>query len=466
MINLKKTLALIIAVLMIAAAFASCAKKGEENEGTGNTVPQTAVRYLASGAEAAEKYRQAADEYEKETGIKIAVESAEENDYGQTLAEKMKTDGAPVIFLLSGQNDLALWEDYCADLSDSQLYESLIDEDFALTADGAVYGIPCGVECFGIIYNGAITGRYFALPDKSADFKSMDEINGFESLSAIVKDMQKNAGKLGIEGVFSSAPLKTEEDRALQTDIAKAAIYYELKNKNAKPTSGKTDGLEFQYAENFKSFFDLCTAYSVSGKKDLGNKTADNAISEFAHGKSAMTIGGSRTWEQIKNTAGNTVSQEDIKFLPLYMGIDGENNQGLCVKAENYFAVNSKASAEDQKAARDFLFWLYSNEKGKSFVSNELGFIAPFGSFASADTPDDPLARQSAEWLGRDGISSVKLDWAEFPSDEAENAFGAALLQYAQGTKSFGEVKKILSAEREGESETANDNGTTRENRA
>ena len=175
MINLKKTLALIIAVLMIAAAFASCAKKGEENEGTGNTVPQTAVRYLASGAEAAEKYRRAAAEYEKEAGIKIAVESAEENAYGKTLAEKMKTDGAPVIFLMSGQNDLALWEDYCADLSDSQLYESLIDEDFALTADGAVYGIPCGVECFGIIYNGAITGRYFALPDKSADFKSMDE---------------------------------------------------------------------------------------------------------------------------------------------------------------------------------------------------------------------------------------------------------------------------------------------------
>ena len=35
----------------------------------------------------------------------------------------------------------------------------------------------------------------------------------------------------------------------------------------------------------------------------------------------------------------------------------------------------------EQKAAADFIYWLYSSETGKDFVTNKLGFIAPFDTF-------------------------------------------------------------------------------------
>ena len=43
------------------------------------------------------------------------------------------------------------------------------------------------------------------------------------------------------------------------------------------------------------------------------------------------------------------VQSENVKFLPIYTGVEGEETQGLCIGTENYYAINSKASKEEQK---------------------------------------------------------------------------------------------------------------------
>ena len=52
---------------------------------------------------------------------------------------------------------------------------------------------------------------------------------------------------------------------------------------------------------------------------------------------------------------GNVVKEDDIKFLQIYTGVEGEEKQGLCVGTENYICVNSKANEADQKASQKFL---------------------------------------------------------------------------------------------------------------
>ena len=42
-------------------------------------------------------------------------------------------------------------------------------------------------------------------------------------------------------------------------------------------------------------------------------------------------------------------------MMPIYIGVDGEENQGLCTGSENYWCVNNKASEEDIQATLDFL---------------------------------------------------------------------------------------------------------------
>ena len=130
--------------------------------------------------------------------------------------------------------------------------------------------------------------------------------------------------------------------------------------------------------------------------------------------------------------------------MPIYTGVDGEEKQGLCVGTENFLCINAKASEEQQKQAADFLYWLYSSEKGKEFVIDKLNFIPPFDTFKEDEMPDDPLAKQVVEWINREDVETIPWSFTVFPSLNFKNDFGSALLQYAQGTLSWGQVQELF----------------------
>ena len=447
--TLKKILSVLLSVLVVGAIFTAC--KGKEDNG-GNNAAVKSIRYLNFKPEIADKYQQIADDYEKETGIKVIVETAANNTYEQTLTAKMATDEAPTIFQINGPKGYNNWKDYCAELTNTEIYKHLNDKDMAVTSDGKVYGIPYVVEGYGIIYNSAITDKYFALDTKVTNYSSMSEIKSFKALKELVEDMQKNREALGIEGVFSSTSLKAGEDWRWQTHLANIPVYYEFKKNNVELTSDAAKKLNFEYAENYKNIFDLYTENSVSDKKDLGKKIVDESMAEFALGKSAMVQNGNWAWSQISDIQGNTVEENNIKFLPIYTGMDGEEKQGLCIGTENFLAINSKASEAEQKAAADFLYWLYSSEKGKNYVVNDLGFIAPFDTFGADDTPKDPLAKEVVRYMNDKDINNIPWQFTVFPSQNFKEDFGSVLLQYAQGTKTFDDVKNTVVSKWETES--------------
>lgn len=117
-------------------------------------------------------------------------------------------------------------------------------------------------------------------------------------------------------------------------------------------------------------------------------------MAEFALGNAAMVQNGNWAWSQINDVDGNVVKAEEIKFLPIYTGMEGEEKQGLAVGTENYFAINSKVSAENQQASIAFLEWLFSSEKGKAYVTNDLGFIAPFNTFEDSENQQIHLLKK------------------------------------------------------------------------
>jgi raffinose/stachyose/melibiose transport system substrate-binding protein len=167
-------------------------------------------------------------------------------------------------------------------------------------------------------------------------------------------------------------------------------------------------------------------------------------MAEFALGQCAMVQNGNWAWSQIKDIKGNTVKPENIKYLPIYMGFSDEENQGLCIGTENFFAINSKASKEEQKAAEDFIYWLFSSEKGKKIVSEKLDLIAPFDTFTENEVPSDPLAQEILKWMKKENVNNIPWNFTVFPSQTFKSDFGSALLQYAQGTKSWDDVKSTF----------------------
>jgi len=130
--------------------------------------------------------------------------------------------------------------------------------------------------------------------------------------------------------------------------------------------------------------------------------------------------------------------------MPIYTGIEGEGSQGICIGTENYLAINKNASPEKQQAAADFLYWLYNSDTGKNYVLKELNFIAPFNTFDKTDRPDDPLSKEVMDWMEKENIQNIPWDFVVFPSQNFKDDFGSALLQYAQGTKTWEDVKNTF----------------------
>ena len=439
---MKKVLAMLL-MLALVFSLAGCGGGTEDENGD---AAGASVYFLNFKPEIADAYAEVAAAYEAETGVKVKIKTAASGEYEQTLMAEMAKTDAPTIFQINGPVGYANWKDYCADLSDTELYGWLNDPGLAVTGeDGGVYGIPYTVEGYGIIYNDAIMQKYFAMDGAKA--ASMDEIDNFAMLKAVAEDMTAKKDELGIKGVFASTSMLEGNQWRWQTHLANIPLYYEFMDLDAEnPVQAGLDAaaIDVTYNENYKNIVDLYLDNSVTAKGLVAGKSVDDSMAEFALGQCAMVQNGNWAWSQISGTDGNVVAAEDIKYIPIYSGVAGEEKKGLCVGTENYLSINSKASAESQEASVKFIEWLFNSDTGKEFVLNDLGFMAPFSTFGEDETPSDPLATQVLEWMNKDGYSSVVWIFPAFPSEHFKDVFGAALLDYIQGAQDWNYVVETV----------------------
>ena len=391
-----------------------------------STEEKGSVYCLNFKPEVAGVWEEIAQAYAEETGVEVKVNTAASGNYEKILQSEVAKREIPTLFQINGPIGYEQWKEFCLDLSGTELYGHLLDKDLAITIDGGVYGIPYVVEGYGIIYNDAIMKKYFSLPDKAVDISSADQITSFELLKAVAEDMTLHKAELGIKGVFASTSMAAGEDWRWQTHLMNLPIYYEFKDNNAVDM----DAIKFTYANEFKNIFDLYINNSCTDKTLIGSKTVTDSMKEFALGEAAMVQNGNWAWGQISGIQGNIVKEENVKFLPIYTGVSGEEGQGLCIGTENYFCVNSWASEEDQKATLDFIEWLFTSDKGKDYVTNKLGFIAPFDTFGEDEKPADPLAQEVIAAMEDSGKTSVSWNFTAFPGQQFKDNFGRSLLEY------------------------------------
>ncbi len=437
----KKILSFMLCIALVVSAtlLVGCGDRGRAD-----------VYFLNFKPESANVYVELAEAYQKETGVKVKVVTAAANTYEQTLKSEIAKSSAPTIFQVNGPIGYQSWKDYCLNIEDSDFAKLLSDSSLAIRdADGnGVYAVPYVVEGYGIIYNDAIMKKYFALDGRTTNIDSAQQINNFATLKAVVEDMTARKGELGIDGVFASTSLSSGEDWRWQTHLLNLPLYYELRDSEDynDPTIAGLNAKEiaFRYAQNYRNIFDLYTNNSISEKGILGSKSTNDSMAEFALSRVAMVQNGNWAWSQIKDVKGNTVAESDIKFLPIYIGVEGEEEQGLCIGTENYLAINKNSSEDAQKKSLDFLYWLFSSEMGKDYVTNKLDFITPFNSFSEQELPSDPLAREVVRYMNDESKDTVPWVFTSFPSDVFKTEVGGALLEYVQGNKSYEDVENTV----------------------
>lgn len=406
---------------------AACSSDGGDASASGSAdAAGGSVYYLNFKPEVADQWTALASKYTEETGVKVTVETAAAGTYETTLKSEMGKSDAPTLFQVNGPVGLDTWKDYAADLTDSSVYSHLVDPSMALSsADGSqISGVPFAIETYGIIYNKALLADYFAADWSS--IKSIDDLNTFAALKAVADEIQAHAADLGVDGAFTSAGFDSSSDWRFKTHLANIPLYYEFKEDGV---TGQPETITGSYLDGYKSIFDLYITNSTVPASQLSGQTIDDSNSAFALGKAVFYQNGTWAYNDIKD---QSVADEDMGMLPIYIGADGEENQGLTTGSENYWVVNSKASEADQKATQDFLDWVITSDDGRESLANEMGFTTPFDTFGDYASTN-PLIIAANESLEA-GKTPVAWNFTVMPSEEWKNGVGNALLAYAQGT--------------------------------
>ena len=420
---MKKILAMLVAATMILGMVNIFAVA--ETTATGS------VYYLNFKPEQAEQWEALAKVYTEQTGVPVTVVTAASGTYEDTLRSEIEKPEAPTLFQVNGPVGLKTWSDYCLDLSDTEVYKELKSDDFALKQDGQVLGLAYVIETYGLIYNKDLLAKYCALDN--AVIKDASEINNFATLKAVADDIQARKDELGVLGAFTSAGMDSSSDWRFKTHLANLPIYYEYKADGI----GTTEAIKGTYLDNYKQIWDLYINDATCEPAMIGGKTGEDAVAEFTLGEAVFYQNGTWAYNDCINGG---MTDEQLDMLPIYIGAEGEENQGLCTGSENYWCVNKKASQENIDATLAFLKWVVTSDEGRDALANQMGFVTPFKAVDDGYTAHNALLDAAARYIA-EGKTSVSWNFPTMPSETWKNNLGAALLEYAQGTGSWDNVK-------------------------
>ena len=423
----KRILALMLAAAMTAGLVTGCGSDSSDSKG-GSGGSGGKVYYLNFKPEQADQWVELANQYTDETGVQVDVQTAASGTYESQLKSEMAKDEAPTLFQVNGPVGLATWKDYCYDLSGSDVYKDVQSDDYVLKDGDQVLGIAYVIETYGIIYNKALLNDYFEADYSS--IKSIDDLNNFEALKTVAEEIQAHKDDLGVAGAFTSAGMDSSSDWRFKTHLANLPIYYEYKDKGIT----STDAIEGTYLDNYKEIWDLYINNSTCEPSMISSKTGEDATAEFALGEAVFYQNGTWAYNEVKDME---VADEDMGMLPIYIGVDGEEEQGLCTGSENYWCVNKNASEEDIQATLDFM--VVESDEGRDMLANQMGFVTPFTTFEDY-LPSNPLVQANDEYT-QAGKIPVSWNFTTMPSENWKNNVGSALLEYAQGTGEWSAVE-------------------------
>ena len=432
--RMKKVLALglatVAALSTVACGSSAATSSAPAADATNDTAPaadaatETApaadgqVYYLNFKPEQDEQWQALAASYTSQTGVPVTVVTAASGTYEETLAAEMGKSEAPTLFQVNGPVGLANWKDYCYDLSGSDVYGNLTSDAYALSEDGAVYGIAYVIESYGIITNVKLL--------EQAGYKPED-IASFADLKKVAEDITARKAELGF-AAFTSTGMDSSSDWRFKTHLANLPIYFEYQEDGISSTAA----IKGSYLDAYKNIFDLYINNSTCDPKELSGKTGDESEAEFLNGEAVFFQNGS--WEY--GAVSGVYADEDVTMIPIYVGAGDEAKQGLCTGTENFWCVNGEADEADIQATLDFMNWCVTSEEGTKAMANDMGFTIPFKN--AVESPNVFVKTDAAYTAA--GKTPVSWNFTTMPSEEWKNGVGSALTAYAAGTGNWDAV--------------------------
>lgn len=268
-----------------------------------------------------------AQDYTKRTGVSVTVVSGE--------------DSEATLFAVKSQQELAAVKDKCLDLSGTGVHAQLASWDLTLKADGKTCGIAAEIEGFGLIYNSGLLGR-LAAPQ---------EITGLSALKAVAESITADK-ELGFAAFTCPDLMDGFAARLLSVGV------------------------------DCRAFWEVYAANAACQPERLSGVTAQDSLDEFLNGHAVFHLGSTADYEQI-----SALGDYNLGMIPLYLGGENEQRQGLCVTCSSYWCVRSDADEADVKATLEFLNDMVRPRADGTVPVDDLQIVAPYRQATYAANP-------------------------------------------------------------------------------
>ena len=437
----KKWLALALAAVMLFGLLAGCGNStnnstpppAEGNSGSGNSGSNAAANQPSGGgsegggseggdsAAAGRVYwlnfkpeadgilQQVAAMYTEKTGVPVTITTAASGTYNETLISEMDKSAPPTMFIVGNAPAVKDWADYALDLTGTPIANELNTDAYNLyDENGKLVSIGYCYECYGIIVNPTLL--------EQAGYK-LDDINNFDALKTAAEDIHARAAELGFDA-FTSNDMDGSSSWRYTGHMINLDYYYEEKDAGTTWTECPAT-ITGAYVDNYRNLYDLCVENSLVSRDSLATGGHD-AENEFKTGQAVFFVQGSWEYSAIAGDVPNAT------MIPYYCGVAGEEKAGLNCGTENYWAINAKASADDQQATMDFMVWCVTDPEASRLLVDSFG-VMPYKQ--AAESTNGFLA--DSEAYSAEGC--YVMDWAtnyQPNVDEYRATLVAALNQY------------------------------------
>ncbi|RDY70449.1 carbohydrate ABC transporter substrate-binding protein [Halobacillus trueperi] len=378
---MKKKGAALVSVLF-AGVLAGCsfgADSSSESSEDATTIEifQGKVEFNDQFEELAEKY----EEENPEVDIKITSVGGG-SDYAGSLKTKFASGDEPEIFSIAGPTEAANYEEYLADLSDTELADLALEGTLnPVTKDGELHGLPFNQEGYGLIYNKDMFKEAGIDPS---------EILTYEDLEKAVQTLDSQKDELGIEAVFA---FPAKEKWVPGNHLSN--VYLAPEFNHMVMEAYKAEGVQFERNKEFKRMIDLQNDYSI--QPTLSLDYSQQVEQYFSLQEVAIIQQGNWVYPSVEQMDSD-FAKEGMGILPI--PVDGEEGK-LPVGVPNYWAVNNNSDDETIQAAKDFLDWMYTSDVGKDYVLNEFKFIPAYEGY-NTDEISDPLSKEIYQYASED----------------------------------------------------------------
>lgn len=359
----------------------------------------------------------------KHPNVNIQITTSGQGGGAAALQAKFASGEAPDIIMLGGLPEIDRYKDHLINLKDLKASKNIVPN---LVSGGIsnkrMVGIPVGLEAYGWSYNKAV----FAKAGIDAS-----KINNYSEFLKAVEKLNSEKKKIGIDAVFGFNGADTNSIASV------SAQFTSLPYNNNLVKAFKSKTFPWKYERQMKNYYDLVKKYNV--QPILSVKYDPSVQDLFFNGKVAMIPQGNWIIPTLDGLEKGYV-QKNLGMLPFFVKNDGTDR--LLTGSSWYLGI-TKDYPKRQKAAKDFINWMYTSKEAENVIINEMRFVPATKNFDVSRLPDDLSKQIYRIGTSKNAQSPVHK---QYPNGFTNQALGPYIQRYFVNGISWKELKKETSA--------------------